>query len=176
MVRRHHIPGSYEGGVLTRMVPGEWQAVCGAVSPPSGEIYRTSLEQHCARCNGESERLSPPTDQSGPARSWASWSAPQTGTKSPHAGPGGGKAVVIEGADPNDPTRTIRTVTYHGYANEDGFDPQRHRVSRLRRQPGRGSRRRRHHRHRRRMKEERLPDGQRDRQPVPAVVDRLHHL
>jgi hypothetical protein len=29
--------------------------------------------------------------------------------------------VVIEGADPNDPTRTIRTVTYHGYVNEDGL-------------------------------------------------------
>ena len=42
---------------------------------------------------------------------------PPTGT---YAGAGGGTAVVGEAADPNDSTRTIRTVTYTDYVNELG--------------------------------------------------------
>ncbi|WP_235688646.1 Ig-like domain-containing protein [Mycolicibacterium phocaicum] len=42
---------------------------------------------------------------------------PPTGT---YAGAGGGTAVVSEAADPNDSTRTIRTVTYTDYVNELG--------------------------------------------------------
>jgi len=42
---------------------------------------------------------------------------PPTGT---YAGAGGGAAVVSEAADPNDSTRTIRTVIYTNYVNELG--------------------------------------------------------
>jgi len=43
---------------------------------------------------------------------------PATGT---YAGVGGGTAVVSEAPDPADATRTIRTVTYTNYVNEDGM-------------------------------------------------------
>jgi len=43
---------------------------------------------------------------------------PAVGT---YAGVGGGTAVVSEAPDPTDPTRTIRTVTYTDYVNEDGM-------------------------------------------------------
>ncbi len=43
---------------------------------------------------------------------------PATGS---YAGAGGGTAVVSEAPDPTDPTRTIRTVTYTDYVNEDGM-------------------------------------------------------
>jgi VCBS repeat-containing protein len=43
---------------------------------------------------------------------------PATGT---YAGVGGGTAVVSEAPDPVDATRTIRTVTYTNYVNEDGM-------------------------------------------------------
>lgn len=43
---------------------------------------------------------------------------PATGT---YAGAGGGTAVVTETVDPTDSTRTIRTVTYTDYVNEDGM-------------------------------------------------------
>jgi hypothetical protein len=43
---------------------------------------------------------------------------PATG---PDAGVGGGPAVVSEAPDPADATRTIRTVTYTNYVNEDGM-------------------------------------------------------
>lgn len=38
-----------------------------------------------------------------------------------YTGAGGGTAVVSEAPDPTDPTRTIRTVTYTDYVNEDGM-------------------------------------------------------
>jgi hypothetical protein len=43
---------------------------------------------------------------------------PATGT---YAGVGGGTAVVSEAPDPANATRTIRTVTYTNYVNEDGM-------------------------------------------------------
>ncbi len=43
---------------------------------------------------------------------------PGTGT---YAGVGGGTAVVSEGPDPVNPSRTIRTVTYTDYVNEGGM-------------------------------------------------------
>jgi hypothetical protein len=43
---------------------------------------------------------------------------PTVGT---YAGVGGGSAVVTEAPDPNDAARTIRTVTYTNYVNEDGM-------------------------------------------------------
>jgi hypothetical protein len=43
---------------------------------------------------------------------------PATGT---YAGVGGGTAVVSEAPDPANPARTIRTVTYNDYVNEDGM-------------------------------------------------------
>ncbi|HTI77776.1 MAG TPA: hypothetical protein VL634_22445 [Mycobacterium sp.] len=43
---------------------------------------------------------------------------PATGT---YAGVGGGTAVVSEAPDPADATRTIRTVKYTNYVNEDGM-------------------------------------------------------
>jgi hypothetical protein len=59
-----------------------------------------------------------------------SW-APQLGTYVPtttplpavgtHTGVGGGTAVVSEAPDPADATRTIRTVVYTDYVNEDGM-------------------------------------------------------
>ncbi|MFC6128645.1 Ig-like domain-containing protein [Mycolicibacterium llatzerense] len=42
---------------------------------------------------------------------------PATGT---YSGKGGGTAVVTEAPDPNDATRTVRTVTYTNYVNELG--------------------------------------------------------
>jgi len=43
---------------------------------------------------------------------------PAVGT---HTGVGGGTAVVSEAPDPANPARTIRTVTYTDYVNEDGM-------------------------------------------------------
>jgi len=66
-------------------------------------------------------------DRSTPDPTWA----PQLSTYVPittplsavgtYAGVGGGTAVVSEAPDPVDATRTIRTVTYTGYVNEDGM-------------------------------------------------------
>lgn len=66
-------------------------------------------------------------DTSTPNPTWA----PNLGTYVPattplpplgsYAGAGGGTAVVSEAPDPVDGTRTIRTVTYTDYVNEDGL-------------------------------------------------------
>jgi hypothetical protein len=66
-------------------------------------------------------------DRSTPNPEWAPQLSTYVPTTTPlpavgtHAGVGGGTAVVTEGAGPNDATRTIRTVTYYGYVNEDGM-------------------------------------------------------
>jgi hypothetical protein len=52
-------------------------------------------------------------------------------------------------------------------------DPQRHRISRLQGRPIRSALPRRHHRDRNAHP---LPESRRQRQRVPAIVDRLHHV
>ncbi len=66
------------------------------------------------------DRSTPSSDSWAPALGSyvaATTPLPATGT---HSGVGGGTAVVTEAPDPNDVTRTIRTVTYTNYVNELG--------------------------------------------------------
>jgi WD40-like Beta Propeller Repeat len=66
-------------------------------------------------------------DTSTPNPTWAPQLSTYVPTTTPlpavgtYAGVGGGTAVVSEAPDPADPTRTIRTVTYTDYVNEDGM-------------------------------------------------------
>jgi hypothetical protein len=66
-------------------------------------------------------------DTSTPDPTWAPQLSTYIPTTTPlpavgtHAGAGGGTAVVTEAPDPADATRTIRTVTYTNYVNEDGM-------------------------------------------------------
>jgi hypothetical protein len=67
------------------------------------------------------DRSTPSSDSWAPSLSTyvpATTPLPATGT---YAGVGGGTAVVSEAPDPADATRTIRTVTYTNYVNEDGM-------------------------------------------------------
>jgi VCBS repeat-containing protein len=67
------------------------------------------------------DRSTPSSDSWAPGLSTyvpATTPLPATGT---YAGVGGGTAVVSEAPDPADATRTIRTVTYTNYVNEDGM-------------------------------------------------------
>jgi hypothetical protein len=68
------------------------------------------------------------TDRSTPSSdSWAPDLTTYTPTTTPlppvgtYAGVGGGAAVVTEAQDPTNAARTIRTVTYSDYVNEDGM-------------------------------------------------------
>jgi hypothetical protein len=66
------------------------------------------------------DRSTPSSDSWAPALSGyvaTTTPLPATGT---YAGVGGGTAVVTEAPDPNNATRTIRTVTYTNYVNELG--------------------------------------------------------
>ncbi|BBZ54849.1 Ig-like domain-containing protein [Mycolicibacterium phocaicum] len=66
------------------------------------------------------DRSTPSSDSWAPALGSyvaATTPLPATGT---YSGVGGGTAVVTEAPDSNDPTRTIRTVTYTNYVNELG--------------------------------------------------------
>ncbi len=66
-------------------------------------------------------------DTSTPNPTWAPQLSTYVPTTTPlpavgtYAGVGGGTAVVSEAPDPADATRTIRTVTYTNYVNEDGM-------------------------------------------------------
>lgn len=66
-------------------------------------------------------------DRSTPAPTWAPKLGTYVATTTPlpavgtYAGVGGGTAVVSQAPDPADATRTIRTVTYADYVNEDGM-------------------------------------------------------
>jgi hypothetical protein len=66
-------------------------------------------------------------DRSTPDPTWAPLVSTYVPTTTPlpavgrYAGVGGGIAVVSEGPDPADPARTIRTVVYTDYVNEDGM-------------------------------------------------------
>jgi Bacterial Ig domain/WD40-like Beta Propeller Repeat len=66
-------------------------------------------------------------DRSTPDPTWAPQLSTYVPTTTPlpavgtYAGVGGGTAVVSEAPDPTDATRTIRTVTYTNYVNEDGM-------------------------------------------------------
>jgi hypothetical protein len=76
--------------------------------------YTTSVGPEAA------DRSTPSSDSWAPALSTyvaATTPLPATGS---YAGKGGGTAVVTEAPDPNDATRTIRTVTYTNYVNELG--------------------------------------------------------
>ncbi|MGX9671542.1 Ig-like domain-containing protein [Mycobacterium sp. HM-7] len=66
------------------------------------------------------DRSTPSSDSWAPALGTyvaATTPLPATGT---YSGKGGGTAVVTEAPDPNDATRTVRTVTYSNYVNELG--------------------------------------------------------
>jgi Tol biopolymer transport system component len=66
-------------------------------------------------------------DRSTPNPTWAPQLGSYVATTTPlpavgtYTGVGGGTAVVAEAPDPTDVTRTIRTVTYADYVNEDGM-------------------------------------------------------
>ena len=66
-------------------------------------------------------------DRTTPNPTWAPQLSTYVATTTPlpavgtYAGVGGGTAVVSAAPDPADATRTIRTVTYANYVNEDGM-------------------------------------------------------
>lgn len=91
-----------------------------ATDPTASRLVIANLKYTTSAGPVAADRSTPSSDSWAPALGSyvaATTPLPATGT---YSGKGGGTAVVTEAPDPNDATRTVRTVTYTNYVNELG--------------------------------------------------------